>query len=97
MLCHVVYDFELQRSVVASIPEEDQHKIKLGLRYKVLVRDRFRCIQCGASPATSIECRLHVDHIVPWSKGGKTAVENLQTLCEHCNLGKGNRFAMVVG
>jgi 5-methylcytosine-specific restriction endonuclease McrA len=31
-----------------------------------------------------------VDHIVPWSKGGETILENLRTLCSKCNLGKGN-------
>lgn len=31
---------------------EGQHSVKLGLRYKVLVRDRFRCVRCGSSPAT---------------------------------------------
>lgn len=28
------------------------------------------------------------DHIVPWSKGGKTVYENLQMLCKGCNTGK---------
>jgi len=30
------------------------------------------------------------DHIVPWSKGGKSVLENLQMLCTDCNLKKGN-------
>lgn len=30
------------------------------------------------------------DHIVPWSKGGKTVYENLQMLCKACNAGKSN-------
>ena len=34
---------------------------------------------------------LHVDHIVPFSKGGKTTWTNCQTLCAKCNLRKGNR------
>ncbi|MCL4507775.1 MAG: HNH endonuclease [Chloroflexi bacterium] len=33
---------------------------------------------------------LHVDHILAWSKGGETVLENLQTLCSVCNLGKSN-------
>jgi 5-methylcytosine-specific restriction endonuclease McrA len=32
--------------------------------------------------------QLHVDHIYPWAKGGETVVENLQTLCMTCNIGK---------
>jgi hypothetical protein len=75
-----------------ELPEEDQHKIKLRLRYKVLVRDRFRCVLCGSSPALHPSCSLHVDHTVPWSRGGKTIIENLRTLCESCNLGKGNQL-----
>ena len=33
---------------------------------------------------------LHVDHIKAWSLSGETVEENLQTLCEPCNLGKSN-------
>lgn len=62
----------------------------LRLRIKVLFRDRFTCQYCGASPAITAGVELHVDHIVPWSKGGETTLENLQTLCSKCNLGKSN-------
>jgi hypothetical protein len=60
----------------------------LGLRFKVLQRDRFTCVGCGASPAVTPGVTLHVDHIVPYSRGGLTAADNLQTLCDRCNLGK---------
>lgn len=62
----------------------------LRLRFKVLLRDRFTCCGCGKSPATSPGTILHVDHIVPWSKGGETVFENLRAMCSHCNLGKSN-------
>jgi hypothetical protein len=62
----------------------------LRLRFRVLLRDRFTCCGCGKSPATSPSTELHVDHIVPWSKGGETVIDNLRTLCSQCNLGKGN-------
>lgn len=58
------------------------------LRFLVNRRDRFTCRACGRSPATHPGVVLHVDHIVPWSKGGETVLENLQTLCMECNIGK---------
>ncbi|WP_442977751.1 HNH endonuclease [Salinibacterium sp. CAN_S4] len=45
---------------------------------------------CGASASNG--ATLHVDHIIPVSRDGRTVPENLQTLCEPCNLGKSNRF-----
>ena len=58
------------------------------LRYQVLKRDNFKCCTCGASPAKEPSVELHIDHIIPWSKGGETTLENLQTLCSKCNIGK---------
>lgn len=65
--------------------------VSLNTRVKVLSRDKFRCVFCGKSPATDIGTQLHVDHIIPFSKGGLNSIENLQTLCEKCNLGKSNK------
>lgn len=62
----------------------------LRLRFQVLQRDRFTCCACGASPAKAPGVVLHVDHVVPWSRNGETTLDNLQTLCSRCNLGKSN-------
>ena len=62
--------------------------INLRLRYKVLKRDNFKCVICGRSPAKNPDIELQVDHIIPYSKGGETVIENLRTLCSECNLGK---------
>ena len=62
--------------------------INLRLRFKVMQRDGFKCCICGKSPATTPGLVLHIDHIKPWSKGGETTLDNLQTLCSDCNLGK---------
>jgi len=60
----------------------------LRLRFRVMLRDNFRCRSCGRSPATHLGVVLHVDHIDPWVNHGPTTYENLQTLCVDCNLGK---------
>lgn len=74
--------------------EEPKHKTKrdvsLRMRFLVLKRDSFKCCMCGASPAKDPSVELHIDHIIPWSKGGETVIDNLQTLCSKCNLGKSN-------
>lgn len=72
----------------SSKNKSPSRKISDKLRYQVLKRDNFRCCACGASPAKDSSVELHIDHIVPWSKGGETIIENLQTLCSKCNLGK---------
>lgn len=63
----------------------------------ILIRDNFTCQACGLKPMREGGGdflipdigELHCDHIVPLSKGGKTVLENLQTLCARCNLSKG--------
>ena len=67
-------------------------RAKLGdsLRYDVLKRDNFKCQICGSSAYDGV--KLHVDHIVPVSKGGKTTLDNLRTLCDRCNIGKRDKI-----
>ncbi len=81
---------------ITSDPKQQGIRSKSGrepslrLRWHVLQRDRYTCRACGTSPSLTPGVKLHVDHIVPWSKGGATVLENLQTLCSDCNLGKSN-------
>lgn len=59
------------------------------IRYNVLKRDNYTCCICGATAKDG--AKLEVDHIIPVSRGGKTVMSNLQTLCERCNKGKSNK------
>lgn len=56
------------------------------LRALVLMRDGAECQWCGKVGGNGIT--LDVDHKVPWSKGGETTLDNLQILCNVCNIGK---------
>ncbi|TGT56615.1 RNA helicase [Mesorhizobium sp. M00.F.Ca.ET.170.01.1.1] len=47
-----------------------------------------RCKECGKRLSKS----FHADHVVPFSKKGKTALLNGQALCEECNLKKGSKM-----
>lgn len=83
-------DLIKSESVSAKTTKNSARTADLRLRFQVLMRDNFKCLACGASPATDSNIILHVDHIIPWSKGGETKIDNLQTLCSNCNLGKSN-------
>lgn len=61
-----------------------------SLRYDILKRDEFKCQLCGYSQEDGV--KLHVDHIVPVAKGGRTKKNNLRTLCEACNIGKSHKY-----
>lgn len=49
-------------------------------------RDGGKCVYCGSTE------NIHLDHIIPFSKGGATCIENLQLLCEKCNKSKSNKI-----
>lgn len=70
--------------------DAEHAKVTRAMRYDVLRRDNFHCVRCGRGKEDGV--KLHVDHIVPVSRGGKSVMSNLQTLCEDCNYGKGNKY-----
>lgn len=53
-------------------------------KWRILRRDGFCCQSCGAQDRP-----LHVDHVIARINGGSDADENLQALCDKCNLQKG--------
>lgn len=78
---------ELTKQVQAR---RTNREVNWRLRFIVMKRDNFKCIKCGRSPAADPKIILHVDHIKAWANGGETILENLQTLCSKCNIGKSN-------
>lgn len=66
-------------------PFYERNRPSKRLSTLVLSRDGYKCVMCGK---TAKETVLEVDHIIPVSKGGKTILDNLQTLCIDHNRGK---------
>jgi len=64
--------------------------IRPSWRPIILERHGYRCANL-ACRADLRRLQPHIDHIIPFSKGGMTTLENLQALCGPCNLAKGNR------
>jgi len=66
------------------------HRSRALSRKNILLRDRNTCQYCGlvcSAPA------LTLDHVIPRSRGGKSAWENLVACCHTCNHRKGDRLA----
>ena len=63
----------------------DSGYISGSTRYNVLKRAKYRCELCGAHES---QIALHVDHIIPRSKGGPDDLSNFQALCQTCNTNK---------
>jgi hypothetical protein len=62
------------------------------MRLRVLHRDHYKCNYCGRSPAKDPSVVLHIDHKLPWSRGGTNEFKNLQVLCSACNFAKHNKM-----
>jgi predicted restriction endonuclease len=76
--------------IIVKVNHKTKRQLSLTQRFLIFKRDNFKCCVCGRSPATDPTVILHADHIKPWTKGGETTIENLQTLCSVCNIGKSN-------
>ena len=55
---------------------------------EILVRDGYKCVVCGKDEADGEV--LHIDHIRPRDKGGKSTTDNGQVLCSAHNFRKKN-------
>ena len=63
----------------------DSGYVSGSVRYNVLKRAKHRCELCGGHED---QVALHVDHIIPRSKGGSDDISNFQALCVTCNTNK---------
>ena len=82
-------DFYKDQEIWNSLCRVERGKVSNKLRFAVYERDNYTCQMCGKS---DYEANLEVDHIIPISKGGKSTMDNLQTLCHECNQKKGNKI-----
>ena len=57
-----------------------------NLREIVLKKYNSTCQECGSKD------NLHIDHIIPYSKGGWTKEDNLTVLCSKCNYKKKDKI-----
>lgn len=64
------------------------HQSRALSRKNILMRDRYTCQYCQRVLPSS---ELTLDHVIPRSRAGESAWENLVACCHRCNNKKGNR------
>ncbi len=69
-------------------------------RITIYRKNKGICQRCRAEGKTEDEAlvpwhEFESDHLKPWSKEGKTTIENGQVLCRHHNRAKSNKYSMV--
>ncbi len=89
-------DEDTKQSVRDVLEEYAQYKTKKVLqrntpstiRRKVILRDNSTCRYCGKELKKE---EIHIDHVIPYSLGGRTEIDNLVVACTKCNLKKSGR------
>ncbi|MCL2116417.1 MAG: HNH endonuclease [Methanobrevibacter sp.] len=71
------------KNILNEIAVKNKSTVSNSIRNKVLERDNYTCLSCGTKE------NLTIDHIIPRVEGGTNDIDNLQVLCQHCNLTKG--------
>lgn len=81
-------DEEYQGNKFINVLEIEHNRlIPTNVKQQVYARDKGKCIKCNSN------VNLHYDHIIPFSKGGSSIdANNIQLLCQKCNLKKKDKI-----
>ena len=87
---------ELRKLEDLKLEEIIRRYPNIGMPLKMKIFDKARnsdgdYVCAGCKKTFDSRQYLHVDHIKPMAKGGKTVEENLQILCRTCNHRKGDK------
>lgn len=85
-------EVECRKGIIPFILTRDEHYLQLrtfseAVRSETYEKQFHRCANpnCPSKGQELALSDMDADHIVPWSKGGKTVKENCQMLCRLCN------------
>lgn len=85
---------------ISSKLASGEHRQKLRrsaskwLRLQVIKRDGRKCRYCGRELH---DAEIYLDHVIPYSLGGLTEINNLVVSCFACNAKKGGRMLEETG
>ncbi len=86
LVCELLLYLVRHSRRLTNIAQASSRAIPQTVKHSVWNRDGGKCVQCSAQD------NLEYDHIIPFSRGGASSVDNLQVLCRRCNLSKGAKI-----
>lgn len=92
-VCPVFFQAENTTETRKSRRWSKSRHIPREILIKVIRRDGQVCQSCHRFVPDD---KIHFDHIIPFSKGGPTTVENLRVLCNDCNLKKSDSLKEIL-
>jgi len=86
-IAELILDIGIDRTTDDEAPGQWCERVTFPtwVRDALVARERGKCAVCGTDLSSELLGVVHIDHIVPLSKGGCNDVVNLQILCEMCN------------
>lgn len=68
-------------------------QISKSIKNSVWEKTGGKCFYCGRQtiPFGNFNMSFHIDHLVPYSRGGKDTIKNLIPSCRGCNIERGNK------
>lgn len=98
----IIAGAEMEKSAITELEKQFQEargkKRRINVNYsqreRIIKRDKRRCRYCG------IRVNKHtlvIDHVIPWSRGGRNTDDNLVVACVKCNTKKGTNLLEEIG
>ena len=84
-----VYEYILSNEDEALAKKLSKREFSKSDQRTVYEKQDGICPHCGKKYTFN---EMEGDHIMPWWRGGKTILTNLQMLCKKCNKGKGGKI-----
>lgn len=84
---------DIIQAIVKGISVDDKRLFTIDDKRELLAEADCKDskYQCSICKKWFYPEELQIDHIEPWSKGGRTVLSNAQLLCSPCNKKKGNK------
>lgn len=89
---HLIWEQRMERRRARAYRHTIKYRSPLSKvdrisRDQVIERDHSTCYLCGRNELANDE--IHIDHVIPLSRGGHHVAENVRVACAPCNLRKG--------